>query len=675
MEGSPTAAASTRGVSEEASLERCRDEASPNSPNVLRPVRGHGRRNSDDELGSPQAGGGGAEEGTTAGGGGADREAMLGAGVSGDESPQAPRDSAGSRKHAISRGRCDDSSTGSVDESPITAASFQPRLSAKEVHRRLQECLAAMCWADRNTFLWFKEVHRRRLYREFGYSSIEGYATQELGVSSNRIRRYLHLIKALEPLPLIRRALYSGELGWTKVRAIVKVSSPTNEARWLAAARELGRRALEEKVAFECKRRAMQRRSDPAQPGLEDANVRSLEKNRVKACSSHVSAVGTAAGSQTSPPTLPDVEQKQDLARAGATLMDESDVSIVLRLSPVELARFEAMLERIRKLRGAPASASREQILLQALDALAVNAALGMQDPQAARTEQNEHEEGPASNRKPERPPVPRGTPASTYTIVIYKCDSCGAAVVRTQRGFLPIAPAQLAAAECDAHIIHTRNRMPRSNSEDDSPTGHGMASRPGQAGAFSTKHTEPLRPKQTELVRPKHTEPLRPKQTELVRPTHARTSADAESPSAEEVEALPADAESPSAEEVEALPADAPASTLCSEDSNTGQCGAQEGMLEAPAEAAAAGRGTSTSCDRRASIPPSVRCAVFTRDRYRCQGRGCVNTRFLEVHHIIPRERGGGNDPANLVTLCNKCHRLWHEKNLDARWLRRSRE
>ena len=62
-------------------------------------------------------------------------------------------------------------------------------------------------------------------------------------------------------------------------------------------------------------------------------------------------------------------------------------------------------------------------------------------------------------------------------------------------------------------------------------------------------------------------------------------------------------------------------------------------------------------------TIPPRVRREVLARDRHRCQAPGCENTRFLEIHHRVPRARGGDNDPANLVTLCSACHRLWHER------------
>ena len=67
-------------------------------------------------------------------------------------------------------------------------------------------------------------------------------------------------------------------------------------------------------------------------------------------------------------------------------------------------------------------------------------------------------------------------------------------------------------------------------------------------------------------------------------------------------------------------------------------------------------GRNTTT-------IPPRVCREVLARDRFRCRAPGCGRTRFLEVHHIVPRRRGGSNRSQNLVTLCGACHRLWHER------------
>ena len=64
-----------------------------------------------------------------------------------------------------------------------------------------------------------------------------------------------------------------------------------------------------------------------------------------------------------------------------------------------------------------------------------------------------------------------------------------------------------------------------------------------------------------------------------------------------------------------------------------------------------------------RATISPARRRGVLARDGYRCRASGCGSAHFLDVHHMIPRERGGTNDPDNLITLCAACHRLIHER------------
>lgn len=62
-------------------------------------------------------------------------------------------------------------------------------------------------------------------------------------------------------------------------------------------------------------------------------------------------------------------------------------------------------------------------------------------------------------------------------------------------------------------------------------------------------------------------------------------------------------------------------------------------------------------------TIPPRTRREVMARDRHMCQASGCERTRFLEVHHLVSRSRGGSHTSDNLVTLCGSCHRLWHER------------
>ncbi|MEZ4386867.1 MAG: HNH endonuclease [Candidatus Krumholzibacteriia bacterium] len=76
----------------------------------------------------------------------------------------------------------------------------------------------------------------------------------------------------------------------------------------------------------------------------------------------------------------------------------------------------------------------------------------------------------------------------------------------------------------------------------------------------------------------------------------------------------------------------------------------------------------------RLAAAAPRVRRAVLARDSHQCRAPGCHHRQFLEVHHVVPRARGGGNSADNLITLCSGCHRLWHERGSAAAYRAQSR-
>lgn len=60
------------------------------------------------------------------------------------------------------------------------------------------------------------------------------------------------------------------------------------------------------------------------------------------------------------------------------------------------------------------------------------------------------------------------------------------------------------------------------------------------------------------------------------------------------------------------------------------------------------------------ASIDRQTRKAVYARDHYRCAL--CDSPKYLQIHHAIPRSRGGNRtDPMNLITLCSLCHANAH--------------
>jgi 5-methylcytosine-specific restriction endonuclease McrA len=95
--------------------------------------------------------------------------------------------------------------------------------------------------------------------------------------------------------------------------------------------------------------------------------------------------------------------------------------SINLRGDALQVARFEALLEKAQKLGLVPAGADRLDAVLAGLEALVSG--------QTASTA------GPATQ------------------IIIHQCPDCGSAATVTRRGELPLAPAQVATAACDARI------------------------------------------------------------------------------------------------------------------------------------------------------------------------------------------------------------------------------
>jgi len=60
-------------------------------------------------------------------------------------------------------------------------------------------------------------------------------------------------------------------------------------------------------------------------------------------------------------------------------------------------------------------------------------------------------------------------------------------------------------------------------------------------------------------------------------------------------------------------------------------------------------------------SIPVAVKHEVSKRDQGKCQWPGSTNTRYVELHHKIPRLMGGEHTVQNLTTLCSAHHRAHH--------------
>lgn len=321
---------------------------------------------------------------------------------------------------------------------------FQPGKTAEQANTALKKSVAIIDQAQHCAVLWFADIYKRKLFRKLGYSSMNQYATEELGFSVTKAGDFKRLAERLETLPAVAAKVETGELGYTKAREIVKVADPTTENEWLAVAARQSRRELEATVKHAKKLASQKRKTNPSQTEL-------------------VPREKSAAPSASVP------------------------VRIGFDLTAIQHARFEALMARIG------GHENKAELLLDMMEAYLCKTA-------------------------------PRGASAPRYQIHVHECPTCAKATVHGER---ELSKNETQRVHCDA-TIHR----------------HGHRS--------------------------------------------------------------------------------------------------------------------------QSTIPPRIRREVLARDRHRCRRKGCNHSRFLEIHHIVPRSRGGTHDPANLVTLCSSCHRLWHENGGD---------
>jgi hypothetical protein len=202
-----------------------------------------------------------------------------------------------------------------------TLPDFTPSLTAARADDALRQALAACDRAHTCAVLWFAEVMRRDLYRPLGHASLQLYATQALGFTDNRYYLFKRLAADLDRLPVLREAVKTGQIGWTKARQVARVATAATHTAWVAKAATTGRRELERQVRQARKRRpvglaAQLDLSAAAQPDLGAAAQLDFD-------AAAQPAFGAPAQPVADPPS-----------------------TISLRADGVRLARFEALVEK-----------------------------------------------------------------------------------------------------------------------------------------------------------------------------------------------------------------------------------------------------------------------------------------------------------------------------------------
>jgi hypothetical protein len=88
----------------------------------------------------------------------------------------------------------------------------------------------------------------RRAWEPLGFVRPADYARERPGLSARELRELARVDAALARLPALDEALTTGQLGWTKARLLCRVATPLDERRWLESASRLSAAALAREV-------------------------------------------------------------------------------------------------------------------------------------------------------------------------------------------------------------------------------------------------------------------------------------------------------------------------------------------------------------------------------------------------------------------------------------------
>ena len=88
-------------------------------------------------------------------------------------------------------------------------------------------------------------IERRRVYEGRMFYSIYDFAGKVGGVGQDIVTEVLRLDAQLRDFPLVQKLLYSGKVGWTKIRTVMHWLMPENQQAWIEKLENLSNRALE----------------------------------------------------------------------------------------------------------------------------------------------------------------------------------------------------------------------------------------------------------------------------------------------------------------------------------------------------------------------------------------------------------------------------------------------
>jgi len=98
----------------------------------------------------------------------------------------------------------------------------------------------------RNLFiLLIPEVYKRKLYKKYHFPSIHHFAAKLGGLSSNHVNKIINLDRKLQNKPHLKKLLYSGTVGWTKIYTIANIATPETDKFWCSKIITMNKSTLE----------------------------------------------------------------------------------------------------------------------------------------------------------------------------------------------------------------------------------------------------------------------------------------------------------------------------------------------------------------------------------------------------------------------------------------------
>ena len=129
-------------------------------------------------------------------------------------------------------------------------ASYDSRdvASAPDPEARLEELGRAGGALRRVAAALARQLLDRRGCERLGFASVGDYARERLGVSGSSLGEWARVDRLLDELPQLEAALVAGALPWSKVRMLARFVTAEDEAGWIAHAAEASVRTLEREV-------------------------------------------------------------------------------------------------------------------------------------------------------------------------------------------------------------------------------------------------------------------------------------------------------------------------------------------------------------------------------------------------------------------------------------------